>query len=265
MIAFDSRPPRGDVAAPFELKGEPSRAACLLLHGFACSPHTMRSLGLRMHRAGIPVYCPLLPGHGEPLNDFNSVQAEDWIEAALASHAYLQQRYEKVAVVGFSMGGTLGLQVASRTKIESLTLIASPVYLDHWVERIYPVAKAVTSALPVVFDVANPVARRRRKAGVHKVVPVKAVGQLLELLEDTRERLDSIRCPILVAQSRSDHTVPPSNAPFILERVASEKRRLIWLRRAFHVLPVDFGYRRLEAEIIRFYGETEQISAEESA
>lgn len=257
LVAFDARPPEASKSAPFEYTVEESRSACLLLHGFACSPHTMRSLGSRLREAGYSVYAPLLPGHGESLHDFNQVSYDDWLEAALVSFDYLAQKHDQVSVVGFSLGGTLGMQLAARRPVESLTLIASPAYLKDWINRIYPVARALTSALPVVFDVANREARRRRKDGVHKVVPVKAVGEVLKLLEETRPRLEQIKCPVLVAQSRSDHTVPPDNAPFILERVSSAKRRLIWLRRAYHVLPVDFGYQRLEEEILRFLTEVE--------
>ncbi len=118
LVVYDARPPRAEFAAPFELVPENPKGACLLLHGFACSPHTMRSLGARLSRAGYHVYAPLLPGHGESLYDFNQVQVEDWLEAALASFDYLQRDHQTIAVAGFSMGGTLGMQLAARRPVE---------------------------------------------------------------------------------------------------------------------------------------------------
>lgn len=258
VIAYDSRPPRADLVAPFEMEGAPGHVACLLLHGFGCSPYTMRSLAERLSGAGHPCYAPLLPGHGENLEDFNEVADTDWVEAALESFDHLRQSHRKVAVIGFSMGGSLGLYLAAERPVAALVLQATPVFMGTWVDRIYPVARAFTSALPVVFDVANRAARQRRKEAVHKVLPVRAVGELLKVVEAARERLPRVRCPILVAQSRSDHTVPPSNAPYIAENVASSIRRLLWLRRAYHVLPVDYGFKRLEHEVQRFLAQVEK-------
>lgn len=255
LIAFDSRPPRADLVSPFEHPGVGGKPGCLLLHGFGCSPHTMRGLGEALSDAGYPCYAPLLPGHGESIAEFNEVSYFDWLEAAEMSHAYLKDRYQKVVVVGFSMGGSLGLHLASKLPVEALVVLATPVFLDHWVERVYPVARAVTSALPVVFDVASRAARRRRMPGVHKVIPVNAVGQLMKLLEEVKTQLTRVECPILIAQSRSDHTVPPTNAPYIAREVSSETRRLLWLRRAYHVLPVDYGCQRIEREVVRFLAE----------
>lgn len=255
LVSYDRSPPRADLVAPFRLEGAPEKTACLLLHGFGCSPYTMRGLGEALAGHGHSCFAPLLPGHGEELEEFNQVVAQDWLEAAEASFDDLASRHAKVAVVGFSMGGTLGLHLATRRQVKGLALLATPVYMGSWISRIYPAAKAFTSALPVVFDVANHGARQRRKAGVHKILPVHAVGQVLELMDDVRARLGEVKCPLLVAQSRNDHTVPPGNATYICHNVSSGVRRLIWVKRAFHVLPVDYGCQHLEHEVCRFVAE----------
>ncbi len=252
LLAFDSRPPRAGCLAPFEMAGDPDRPACLLLHGLGCSPHTMQELGEFLSALGFHCYAPLLPGHGEELEDFKAVQLKDWVEAAHLSMDYLRNLRSKVVVVGFSLGGTLALELASTKPVAALACLAAPVFLDDWANRIYSETKEVTSALPLVFDVANRAARQRRKSAVHKVLPVTVVGEFLKLQEQVRETLEDIHCPVLVAQSRSDHSVPPSNAPYILRQVGSQKRRLIWLKRAYHVLPVDYGSRRLAREVGRF-------------
>ncbi|MCA9795879.1 MAG: alpha/beta fold hydrolase [Candidatus Eremiobacteraeota bacterium] len=248
-------PPRRGPLTPFELPGVPGNPGVLLLHGLGCSPYTMRSLGESLSAAGFASYAPLLPGHGESLADFQEVTRADWLEAAEASFRLLKSRYNKVVVIGFSMGGTLALSLAEKHRPYALVLLATPVFFEDWEKRIFPAGRQLTSALPLVFDVANRGARRRRRDGVHKTLPVKAVGEFLQLLDIARQNLALIECPILVAQSRSDHTVPPSNAPYIIEQVASTKRRLLWLKRAYHVLPVDYGCKRLEREICRFLTE----------
>ncbi len=43
----------------------------LLIHGFTGSPPEMRLVGEYLHRRGLTVYAPLLPGHGTTVEDMN--------------------------------------------------------------------------------------------------------------------------------------------------------------------------------------------------
>lgn len=253
MLVWDGRAPRADRTAPFTVPGRPGEAAVLLLHGFGCSPWTMRGLARRLSREGWTCHAPLLPGHGESVAGFNRVRWEEWTEAAERAWDHLARDHQRVAVVGFSMGGTLGLHLATVRPVAALATLAAPLHLP-----LGYLARALTPvlpSLPVNFDVADPVARRGRSQGVHTALGLRAVGELLELLEQVRPRLGEVRCPLLVAHGMGDHTVWPADARALCDRVSSRRRRLVWVARAWHVLPVDHGHRLLEDEVARFLSE----------
>lgn len=250
MLAWSSRAPRADRVAPFETAGRPGRTAVLLLHGFGCSPWTMRGLGRRLAAEGRACYAPLLPGHGLGAAEFDRVRHEEWLDAAEAAFDHLAERHPRVAVVGFSMGGTLGLHLAAARPVAALATLAAPLRLPLGILAV--MAGRLLPSLPVLFDVADGRARHARAQGVQTALAPRAVRELLRLLDRVRPGLARVRCPLLVAQSRGDHTVWPGNARAILEAVASERRRLVWVPRAWHVLPVDHGHRALEAELARF-------------
>lgn len=259
MLVWDTRAPRADRVTAFETAGDPDLAAVLLLHGFGCSPWTMRGLGRRLAEQGRGCYAPLLPGHGESTAGFNRVRHAEWLDAAEASFDHLSERYERVAVVGFSMGGTLGLHLAGVRPVAALATLAAPLRLP--LGGLVAKAGGLLPSLPVMFDVADPRARSSRTQGVHAALGAPAIRELLNLLDHVRPGLPRVTCPVLVAQSRSDHTVWHGNARAIVDGVSSQRRRLVWVPRAWHVLPVDYGHELLEDEVARFLAEADAQSA----
>jgi len=89
----------------------------LLIHGFVGSPRDYGELPRRLAGAGFRVHCPLLPGHGTKPQDLLD-QSPDTLAAAVEK-AYLdmRKRCKWVAVVGFSMGGTLAARLAAGAQV----------------------------------------------------------------------------------------------------------------------------------------------------
>jgi carboxylesterase len=72
------------------------------------------------------------------------------------------------------------------------------------------------------------------------------------LLEHTVEMLPRVSVPVMVAQGRRDWAIPPESGEAILERVASEVRRLLWLPHSGHVVTLDVDRADLFTEVRRF-------------
>ncbi len=52
-----------DERKSYRLEGE-GRVGVLMLHGFIGTPKSSRQMAHYLHKQGLTVYCPLLPGHG---------------------------------------------------------------------------------------------------------------------------------------------------------------------------------------------------------
>jgi carboxylesterase len=95
-----------------------------------------------------------------------------------------------------------------------------------------------------------------KKPGVvelaYKEVPVPALRQIYALIGVTHDLLPTVRCPVLVMQSREDHVVDPSNAPRIVRRLGSSRIDLRWLDDSYHVATLDNDLPYIASETLAF-------------
>jgi carboxylesterase len=252
------------VAAPIIKGAEPFRfdvpgdVACLLVHGFTGTPGEVRDLGLFLAERGVASQGVLLRGHGTRPEDLSTCSYQHWIgdvESALDS---LLAERKRVFLCGLSMGGTLALNVAARRAGDSglagVVALAAPLRLVDVHPPFLPVMTLLRSwqrwREPDIKDRAA----WDRHLGYRAFHPF-AFRQLLSLLRDTRGRVARVSHPLLILQSRLDHTVAAFNAELIHRAVSSRHRKLVWLRNSYHVITLDFDLDRVQVEILAFIRE----------
>jgi hypothetical protein len=101
-------PRRGD-PSPFRLEGGP--VGLLLVHGFTGSPGEVRPTAEELHRRGLTIHAPLLPGHGTTPQDLNTRLWQEWADAVTEAYERLRGRCEVAFLGGLSMGSLLSLLV----------------------------------------------------------------------------------------------------------------------------------------------------------
>jgi len=237
-------------AEPFFFKG--NEIGCLVSHGFAGSPQSMRFLGEYLaQEGGLTVVGPRLKGHGTAVEDMADSTAEDWIRSVEAALDKLKESCSQIFITGLSMGGTL-------------TLYTAAMHADD-IQGAIPINGAVISKNPDFASLAYMADAPLTVPGVggdikqpgieelaYKDVPVPAIRQLFALMSVTRELLPRVVCPTLVIQSRDDHVVVPENAPFIMDNIASEDKRILWLEDSYHVATLDNDKELIAREILKF-------------
>ncbi|MBN1260800.1 MAG: alpha/beta fold hydrolase [Anaerolineae bacterium] len=237
-------------AEPFFFKG--SRTGVLVSHGFTGTTQSMRYLGETLaHKGGFTVIGPRLAGHGTAPEDMAASTAEDWIRSVEAAMRTLQEQCDRIFITGLSMGGTLTLYMAGRYPqvFQGAIPINAAIFLHSpdmaglaFMENAPAVVPGVGSDIkkPGIVELAYP------------MMPVPAIRQIYGLMGVTHDLLARITCPTLVFQSRDDHVVNPQNAPFIMEHLGTEDKRLIWLEESYHVATLDNDKERIAAETIAF-------------
>lgn len=227
---------------PFALAGGP--VGVLLIHGFTGSPPEMRPLGDFLARHGYTVLAPLLPGHGTEPEDLNRVRWQDWTAAVEAAYADLASRTAQQFVAGLSMGALLALHLASADlpgRLRGVILFAPGMRTADWRLPLTPLARYVRPLLPrdpdAPSDLGDPTADRLLWS--YEAYPVGGASQLWRLQRAVRKRLRRVTAPILIFQGRRDRAVRPDSPQFILDRVSSAHKELIWLERSGHALTVD--------------------------
>lgn len=237
-------------AEPFFFEG--NETGVLLSHGFTGTTQSMRFIGETLHQQGrFTVLGVRLRGHGTRPEDMARASAEEWICDLEEALEVLRKRCSRVFIGGLSMGGTLTLYMAAvhPDVIHGAMPVNAAIFLDN------PDLAGLALLSGAPFSVPG-VGADIKKPGetelVYPVVPVPAIRHLYALMAVTKELLPKVSCPVLVFASTEDHVVPPSNGPYILERIVSQDKRLLWLENSYHVATLDNDKERIAAEMIAF-------------
>jgi carboxylesterase len=223
-------------AEPFFFGG--NHVGVLVCHGFTGTTQSMRYLGEQLHAAGFTVIGPRLRGHGISPAAMAQTTAQDWIDSVDEALADLRKTCTHIFIAGLSMGGTLALYTAAKHPdvILGAVPINGVVQLDSADMASIAFGRSMPATVPGIgSDIKDP----NTKELAYAEVPVPAVRQVFALAAVTHDLLPTIKCPVLVMQSREDHVVKPANGPLIASRVGSKRVELLWLEDSYHVATID--------------------------
>ncbi|WP_461369402.1 alpha/beta hydrolase [Candidatus Darwinibacter acetoxidans] len=224
-------------AEPFAFPG--GDVGCLLVHGFTGNPSSMRPMGEYLAGQGFTVVGPRLKGHGTRVEDMFNNTYHDWIASAEAGLEEIRKQCRTIFVAGLSMGATLALHLAGShpDTVKGVVPICGPVFMKDFRMIFLPLIRPFVKTVPGVgSDIKDPAVTELS----YDRVPLAALGELLKLCRLVNDELPRIKQPALIFQSREDHVVHPSNAPYILEHIGSAEKELVWLENSYHVATLDF-------------------------
>src|SRR3990172_5001769 len=112
---------------PFFFPGYDNGKAVLLIHGFADTPYDLRPLGEYLAAHGITACAPLLKGHGTSAKDMEKTGWRDWLVKPESALKELSSKHKKVYLAGFSMGGSIAIDLASRYEVAGVILLAPSI------------------------------------------------------------------------------------------------------------------------------------------
>ena len=102
-----------------------SKKGVMIIHGFSSTTFETHPLAQFLSRKGFRVSARNLPGHGTTVEDCNATKYTDWLRFVEENLAELSAECDELYVVGLSMGGVLGLHLASLFPINKLVLGAT--------------------------------------------------------------------------------------------------------------------------------------------
>lgn len=223
------------------LRASGTRWAVLMLHGFTAGPQTVMPWADALAEAGATVCLPLLSGHGTTVSDLAQTSAGRWRrDVQQAVDNLLTQGFDKVAVAGLSMGGTLALDVASHRRVDA-TFVVNPALSFKMLDRL---GVALSPLFERVIPTVGPLAGDIKKPGVieeaYNRTPVPAVQELSKLFWTTRRHLVNIDSPVTLYWSTRDHIVPPSSVRILRRALRPHLLTTIVLDQSFHVATLDY-------------------------
>ena len=235
--------------------------ACLLLHGWLSTPLDFGDLPRTLDEAGWDVYAPLQLGHGGRPTAMIGVTADDLLDASRAHYEALRARYATVALVGFSMGGTVATILASEEPPDRLVLLAPFYDVQHkWYYGLRPHTWHGLLS-PFLRYVVRPqgLARINREEGLSEIAaytayPATALGALFELRRRATTEVDpgALPMPVLLLHSTGDESASCAASRQFVGRMPPADKHVVVFHRSNHQLLHDYERREAIEAIVAF-------------
>ncbi len=242
--------------SPFYFGGQ--SVSVLLVHGLGGTPYEMRFLGEQLARRGYRVLGVKLAGHAEGPEELSATGCDAWYKSVVVGFEQLRQFGDPIVAIGQSAGAVLATRLAvdQGAEVAALVLLAPAFFLT-------PLTRVALTALRIASPWATRIFLRTPGPDLHdaaaklvhpslRVIPLNAVLELTKLASMVRSHLRRVMQPVLIIHSRQDHTCPPSNVDFLLSRLGSQRKRVVFLEESYHVVSVDSEKERVAAEIANF-------------
>lgn len=222
--------------------------ALLLLHGFSSSPAVFRNMLPTLTQAYDTVHCPILPGHGACIDDFEQVQAQDWRLTAEACCEALLKDYEQVDVMGLSLGGLLACHLAARYPLNHAYLLApalalqiplsATILLTHILRRL---------GFRYLRNQSGNIYIKAHCEITYRKLPLSTLSEILTLIESFK--LNSAQCALDVFLGRFDEVVDSGKVEALF-KASEEKTNIHWLNNSAHILSLDGNVDEILAVIL---------------
>jgi carboxylesterase len=211
----------------------------LVVHGFTGSPASMAHVADGIAGAGFVVSVPRLPGHGTVVDDMLDTRWADWSAAAESAYGELAATFDRVAVVGQSMGGTLACRLAANHPAIAALVCINPMVLPRERDEVEFLEMLIEAGEVTVDGIGQDLADPDAVEPAYDRTPLRPLRSLLAAVEELQPDLPRIACPALILTSPEDHTVPPANSDHLAAIVAGPVER-VSLDRSYHVASMDY-------------------------
>ena len=233
----------------------------LILHGFTDTVHSMHILEPPLAGLGLPYRIPSLRGHGaESPQALRGVSWQDWIDDAADALDDLLGEVDKAIVIGYSMGGLIGIHIAAENPehVDSLVLAAAVVQINA------PIApgRVLNWLAPLIVRLIKrwpmpPVYVDPELAGDHDSypwTPTEAIATLFALSQQARKQLKEVVAPTLIMQSRKDATASPECPEILYNGISTPagQKKIVWLERTGHEMFRDCERHEVVAVITNY-------------
>jgi len=231
---------------------EGNNVGCLLIHGFRSCPFEMLEYGKYLNKMGFTIKSCLLPGHGTDPEDLLNVKWKDWVVSVEIALESLRKKCDKIFVAGLSTGGSISLYLALNNEIDGVIALAPGLFLKKRFAKLSHILKYIWKYKNIK---SGPDISIKVESRVYPKVPVRIISELLLLFKSLKSKLHNIKVPTLIIYSQNDHVVKPKSSLTIYKKISSKKKRLVELKKSFHILTMDVEKTKVFKESGKFINE----------
>lgn len=238
------------LASPKPFTFEGGDRAVLLLHGFTGNSADVRMLGRFLEKKGYTCHAPIYKGHGVPPEELVHTEPTDWWQDVTEAYQLLKDKgFEKIAVVGLSLGGVFSLKLGYTVPVLGVVPMCAPMYI-----------KSEETMYQGILAYAREYKKREQKSPEQieqemlefQKTPMNTLKALQQLIADVRNNVDMIYAPTFVVQARHDEMINTDSANIIYNGVESTLKDIKWYEDSTHVITLDKQRDELHEDVYNF-------------
>ncbi|WP_263697036.1 carboxylesterase [Bacillus thuringiensis] len=238
------------LASPKPFTFEGGDRAVLLLHGFTGNSADVRMLGRFLEKKGYTCHAPIYKGHGVPPEELVHTGPKDWWQDVTEAYQLLKDKgFEKIAVVGLSLGGVFSLKLGYTVPVLGVVPMCAPMYI-----------KSEETMYQGILAYAREYKKREQKSPEQieqemlefQKTPMNTLKALQQLIADVRNNVDMIYAPTFVVQARHDEMINTDSANIIYNGVESTLKDIKWYEDSTHVITLDKQRDELHEDVYNF-------------
>ncbi len=220
----------------------------VLVHGFLASPAEVREFGEKLHAAGYPVLGVRLKGHGTSPWDLRARSWQDWLASVTRAIDIMSALTPRVALVGFSTGGSLSLIAASTgaPSIVGVAAVCAPLKFRNRNLRFVPLMHGANRIVNWLSSYEGMMPFRPNESEHphinYRNIPLRGLYELTRVANHLGTVLDDVHCAVTLIQADADQVVDPDSARIAHRKLASLDKQLHWVASRRHgILNEDVG------------------------
>ncbi|MGE4562089.1 MAG: alpha/beta fold hydrolase [Rhodospirillales bacterium] len=232
----------------------PEKPNCLgvvLVHGFLASPAELRAFGEQLYTAGYPVIGVRLKGHGTSPWDLRGRRWQDWLESVRQGYRIISAFSEQVCLVGFSTGGTLSLLLAAEhpPRLAGVVAVSAPIRFRNRNLVFVPLMRGANRLVQLVSKsqglmLFHPNESEHPHVN-YKNIPIRGLHELRRIVDELKDCLGDVKCPVCLVQGSDDQVVDPISASLIRDDLGSDEVDFYMVNSNRHgILNEDIGKTR---------------------
>jgi carboxylesterase len=237
----------------------------MLIHGFGGSIVDFKPLTDIFDSLGVNYYAITLSGHGTTPEDLKDVKHEAWLAESSNAFDSLSLIYDRVSLIGFSMGGAICIILSSKRNVHKLTVL-SPYFEvnkkwyyfgkpEIWAKRFSNVFTYIKKLK--IGQINDP--KGLEKYDAYRKVPLQAVTELSEIGKLALSQIADVRSPILWLHSKKDIVSDFTLSKNSFDRVTSTEKTFIKFSESNHIILYDYESNDAINEILKFLGVAEHL------
>ena len=231
---------------------EKKKNVILFVHGFMGSKRQFYGLRDVLGDCGADMLIHVLPGHEASLEEFLETDARIWQESVSQAVKELAEEYEKVLLVGHSMGGLLSVNAAisEPEKVSGIVAIAFPIRVAPKPQWAINNLKATRPAKEGE-DPRVPAARTMCGITIENPAQYLSAAQrsleFVKVMRDTQKSIDHLNTPLTVISFKKYEIVSRRAAGFGKTKLPGST--LTTLKESYHFLFGDNDINLIHAEV----------------